>query len=161
MDYYEKVVTSNNQKYLIKFWDTAGQEKYRTLTRSYYKKAHGIIVACSLEDRNSFHNLTNWLNSIKDNTKEDIQLIIIGNKSDLNDTRQVKSYELDELARKRDIHCFETSAKDNSNITEAIEVLVNSVIEKGINKAPSFSIFNIVGGPRKDSNSGKKTCESC
>ena len=97
-----------------------------------------------MEERSSFFNLTDWLYSIKENTKDDIFIILIGNKSDLKETRTVKDWELEELATKKGLKYFETSAKDNQNINEAFFYLVENIIKKGSQKSSTngISLFN-------------------
>jgi small GTP-binding protein len=142
VDFWEKDYEFNNKTYNIKLWDTAGQEKYAKLTKSYYKKAQGIVVTCSLDNKNSYYDLTDWLNSIKDNTSNDIDIVIIGNKSDLVDFRVVKTVELEELSLKKGYKYFETSAKTGFNILEAFGYLIERIILKGSSKRQGLSLYN-------------------
>ena len=94
--------------------DTAGQEKYRSLTRSYYKNAKGIIVVFDLTNENSFLKLNKWINEICENT-EDVVIFLVGNKADLND-RKVDKIKAEKYAKERNIKYIETSAKEGTNI---------------------------------------------
>jgi len=142
VDFWEKEYEYNNKKYNIKLWDTAGQEKYAKLTKSYYKKAHGIVVTCSLDNRSSYYDLTDWLNSIKDNTSNDIEIVIIGNKSDLVETREVKTIELEELSTRKGLKYFETSAKTGLNVVESFNYLIDKLIHKRSIKKDSFGLYS-------------------
>ena len=94
--------------------DTAGQERYRSLTRSYYKNAKGIILVFDLTNENSFLKLNKWINEISENT-EDVVIFLVGNKADLND-RKVDKIKAEKYAKERNIKYIETSAKEGTNI---------------------------------------------
>lgn len=125
---FEKDKYIDNKKILFKVWDTAGQEKFAVITKNYYQRAHGIILTCALNNKQSFKNFKNWLLSIRDNTTSDlIQLIIIANKSDLVNEREVDREEIENLARDIKVEYFETSAKENTNIDEAFNTIIDKV----------------------------------
>ena len=158
IDATNKEIVYNNKKYLIKIWDTAGQEKYAVLTKNYYKKAQGIIVACSLEDKASFNNLNKWLKCISDNTIDNIQIIIIGNKSDLCETRQVREWELEEIADKLYIKSFETSAKTNQNIAESFNYIINQILNTFVSDNKVFKGFNLYNKSKNVINNKQNVC---
>lgn len=154
---HEKTKFINDKKYQIKVWDTAGQEKFAVMAKSYYQRAHGIIVACALNNRNTFYNLKNWLNSIKDNTDADtIQLIILANKSDLIDEREVETSELADKAKELGIEYFETSAKENVGIDDAMNKIVDKVFNAVYNKERGISLK-----PQNNSNSNGSNRRCC
>jgi small GTP-binding protein len=153
---YEKTKMIDDKKFQIKIWDTAGQEKFAVMAKSYYQRAHGIVLTCALNNRNSFYNLRNWLNSIKDNTNEEkIQLIIIANKSDLVDEREVSTDEITKKARELDVEYFETSAKDNSNIETAFNTIIEKVVKTVYAKKKTFSLGTSTSS---SDNKGSKCC---
>ncbi len=155
---YEKDKFIEDKKLLIKIWDTAGQEKFAVMAKSYYQRAHGIILACALNNKNSFYNLKNWLNSIKENTKqESIQLIIIANKCDLTDEREVSRSDIETKALDINVEYFETSAKENINIDEAFNTIIEKVYKGVYTRPRGFNLNN----PENKSNNGfiiKKCC---
>jgi small GTP-binding protein len=152
---YEKDKYIDNKKLLIKIWDTAGQEKFAVMAKSYYQRAHGIIVACALDNKGSFYNLRNWLNSIKDNTAEEsIQLIIIANKCDLTADREVQKSEIEAKAKEIKAEYFETSAKENINIDEAFNTIIEKVYKNVYSRPKGFDLNN--GG--NNSTESKKCC---
>jgi small GTP-binding protein len=154
---YDKVKFIEDKKYQIKVWDTAGQEKFAVMAKSYYQRAHGIIVTCALNNRNTFYNLKNWLNSIKENTDTDtIQLIILANKCDLKDEREVETSEIADKARELGIEYFETSAKENIEIDEAFNKIIDKVFNAVYNKERGISLNS--GQNSKSNDSGKRCC---
>jgi len=141
---------------LIKIWDTAGQEKYAVMAKNYYQRAHGIVITFALDKRSSFNNLKNWLNSIKDNTSQDIPIIIIANKKDLVENREVPEEEIIQKAEELEVEYFETSAKENIMIDEAFEKIIQIVFDSVyITKPKGFDLKN------KDRNSEIENDSHC
>jgi small GTP-binding protein len=124
---FDKIKYFDEKKIQIKIWDTAGQEKYAVMAKNYYQRAHGIILAFALNERSSFNNLKNWLKAIEDATFQEIPLIIIANKKDLVDQRQISEEEIVDKANYLKIEYFETSAKENILIDEAFEKIIEKV----------------------------------
>ena len=110
-------------------WDTAGQEKYQTITQSYYKGSTGIILTYAVNDRESFKNIERWLKQIKDNASEDVCKILIGNKCDM-PGRQVDESEGKKLADTLGISFLETSAKLNININDCFQTIAKDIKEQ-------------------------------
>ena len=109
-------------------WDTCGQERYRAITRGYFKDAHGIILVYDVADKRSFSDLDIWLEEIKKNTvKEDISIILVGNKIDLKDSKAVSTEQALAKAKEWDIPLMETSAKDATNVKEAFHYLLREM----------------------------------
>ena len=93
MDYRLKnVKTEDGTKVKLQIWDTCGQERYRSISKNYYKGANAIILVFSLIDKKSFESVENWINQIKEEASESILIILVGNKSDLIEKRVI-SYE--------------------------------------------------------------------
>ncbi len=112
----------------IKIWDTAGQEKFASIAKNYYQRAHGMIVTCALNNRKSFANLKNWLFSIKDNnSNENLPIVIVANKCDLMDEREIRKDEIQCLAKEWNGDFFETSALDGTNVDEAFDHIINKI----------------------------------
>ena len=84
----------------LQIWDTAGEERFRTITRQFYHDSHGALIVYSIDDRNSFDKVNLWINDLKDNAPEDCVIMIVGNKSDENKSRKVGSDEAKDLADK-------------------------------------------------------------
>ena len=150
MNCYEKTVDIEGKNYLIKIWDTAGQEKFAVMARSYYQRAHGMIVACAIDNRSSFENMKTWLNSVKENAETGVQIILIANKCDL-DMREVSKQEITAKAESLGIEFFETSAKSNINIDEAFQKIIDKVFKSVYSKTTGIT----VGNTNDPSTSGK------
>jgi Ras-related protein Rab-11A len=128
----------------IQFWDTAGQERFRSLVRSYYKMSKGIAIVFDLTRMSTFNNIDNWITEIKDNVDsdivDDIEILLVGNKSDLAAKREVSNEEIKQVCQKHNLKYVETSAKEDTNIILSFQNLVERVHEKGYHSLPKGSI---------------------
>ena len=121
-----KIDQSTSVKLTI--WDTAGQERYKSLTRHYFKDAHGVILIYDVADRRSFEGLDKWLEEIKNNMlKDGVSIILIGNKIDL-PFRNVTKEEGESFANKNDLLYLETSSKEGTNIEKVFEMISKDII---------------------------------
>jgi Ras-related protein Rab-11A len=118
-----------DEKDIVKaqIWDTAGQERYRSVTKAYYKGAKGALLVYDISRRNTFENIDNWLIDLRTNGDKDILIILIGNKCDLIDKREVSVEEAQTKAEQYNIAYMETSAKNGDNIIKAFSELVSQV----------------------------------
>ena len=133
LDFYTKQETINNINVLVRLWDTAGQERFKSLTPNYFKNAEGVIITYDITSSQSFENLKFWINSIKTNLGEKniiIPIIIVGNKLDMKDMRDITREEAEKFAKENKYKYFETSAKTGEGVDDAIRDLVNQVLEK-------------------------------
>ena len=112
----------------MQIWDTAGQELFRAVTRSYYRGSHGAFIVYDITNRDSFENVPRWLTDVKSSDRSDIVCILIGNKSDLNN-REVSREEGQKFADSYGMTFFETSAKTGENV-EASMISCLTQIEK-------------------------------
>ena len=113
-------------------WDTAGQERYRSVTKAYYKGAKGALLVYDITRRNTFDNVDNWLIDLKTNGDKDILIILIGNKSDLVENREVSVEDAKSKAEQYGIAFLETSAKNGDNINKAFNELIEQVYNANI-----------------------------
>lgn len=113
----------------VKIWDTAGQERFKTITYSFYKRAQGVLIAFDVTNRESFENVKNWIDSIENYAKKDIQKVLIGNKIDLTEKRKISNHEAQNLADEHDIPYFETSAKLDKNVSEVMQFIMGKVYD--------------------------------
>ena len=118
----------------ITIWDTAGQEKYKAITRNYYKDAHGIILIYDVTNKSSFKNLPVWLNDINNNNNlgEDISVILVGNKIDL-PYREISYEEGDDFAKKNSLLYIETSCKEGNGIEDVFQMVTKDIFENNEN----------------------------
>ncbi|TSW08316.1 Ras-related protein Rab-43 [Bagarius yarrelli] len=107
-------------KDMLQIWDTAGQERFRTITQSYYRSTNGAIITYDITRKATFLAVPKWLDDVKKYGGSNIATLLIGNKSDLTDERDVTYEEAQTMAHQLDvISAIETSAKDSSNVDEA------------------------------------------
>jgi small GTP-binding protein len=126
------VIMVENQKVKLRIWDTAGQERFRSVAKSYYRKAVGVIVVYDLTDRKSFDELTTWFTDIHALGDPNAVIQLVGNKSDLADGRVVTLSEAEEFAEHHRIQYLETSAKAGANVREAFVRIAALILQKGI-----------------------------
>ena len=110
-------------------WDTCGQEKYRSITRQYFKDAHGIVLVYDVHNDNSFNGLSSWLDEIKNNCNKDVSIVLVGNKIDLDD-RKILKEQGNDFASKNGMMYVETSSKEGININSPFEKLAIEIIKK-------------------------------
>jgi small GTP-binding protein len=132
VDFKLKNIEIDNKKIKLQIWDTAGQERFRTITTSYYKGAHAIIICFDITDRSSFEHVRNWMADIDKFAKEGVLRILVGNKCDLENARQVRKEEGNEIANKYGIKYLETSAKDTINIEDLFISTAKNLLSKQV-----------------------------
>ncbi|CAN0157529.1 unnamed protein product [Ectocarpus sp. 12 AP-2014] len=121
------------KKAKLQIWDTAGQERFRNITSAYYRGSMGIMLVYDVTDVKSFKNVGNWMRQIELNAAPDVNVTLVGNKSDVAEEERVVSFEQGQrLAAEHGDHVrfFETSARSNVNVTEAFEGLATDVITR-------------------------------
>ena len=130
VDFKTKQIEMNERLIKMQIWDTAGHEKFRTITTSYYKSAHAIIVLYDITDETSFEHIKNWMIDIDKFAKQGVLKVLVGNKKDLEENRKVNKEAGESLANKYGIKFFEVSAKDNINIDELFIDTAKCLLEK-------------------------------
>ena len=123
VDFKIKTLNINYKNVKLQIWDTAGEERFRTIISSYYKGAHGILLVYDITLKESFESLNDWLNEIKKNTSKNIVKVLIGNKIDLNDKRVISFDEAKEFADNNNMKYIETSAKTATNVDQAFGLI--------------------------------------
>ena len=150
-----KIVEINSTKIKIQIWDTAGEERYRSITSAYYKGAKGCLLVYSITDRRSFDNIDKWIEQLKGNSDEDLCIILVGNKIDIEDFVDVKTEEGMEKAKSLNIPFMETSALNNQNIDKVFQKLIEEVYEKN-NKIFRKNISLVVDNENEENNENKE-----
>ena len=128
IDFKIKIINLENKLIKLQIWDTAGQERFRTITKTYYKGAHGIILTYDVTDQDSFKNIRNWIKQIEANAQGNVKRVLVGNKCDKPD-RVVTEEEGKKLADDYSMSFFETSAKTNKNVTEVFYHLTKEILK--------------------------------
>ena len=96
----------------MQIWDTAGQESYKSVTRVFYRGAHFVFLTYDITRQETFNDLADWCNEVKNHASEEVRLYLVGNKSELTEEREVSFDQALEFAKQHGVHkCFETSAK--------------------------------------------------
>ena len=129
VDFKSKQIEIDDKLIKLQIWDTAGHEKFRTITTSYYKSAHAIIILYDITEQSSFDHINNWMIEIDKFAKQGVLRIIVGNKKDLESKRQVSTKDAESLADKYGIKFMEVSAKDNTNIEALFLDIVKRLLE--------------------------------
>ena len=129
-----KVEEYNNTKIKVQIWDTAGQERYKSITKTYYKGAKGAFIVYDITKKDSFKNIDKWIQDLREFGEDDAAILIVGNKSDLEESREVTTDEVKKKAEVYKIAYCETSALKSKNINYAFQTLIKLVAEKMENK---------------------------
>ncbi len=146
LDFHSKNATINGANIRLLLYDTAGQEKFKSLIPMYIRDANIIIVVYDITIKDSFTHTSHWVNETKDLKREDAIFVLVGNKIDLNDKRQVSTQEGQNYANEKEFIFFEVSARTGQGIHELFN---NNIFPEMVKK------FKIVG----DDDNGYKSNE--
>ena len=131
VEFATKTITTENGKTIkAQIWDTAGQDRYRAIASSYYKGAVGALLVYDITKQKSFENIEKWLKELRDHGAEHMCTMLIGNKSDLANDRQVATEDAASYAEKEQMALLETSALDSSNVTTAFECVIKEIYKQ-------------------------------
>uniref|UniRef100_A0A803TDH2 RAB2B, member RAS onco family n=1 Tax=Anolis carolinensis TaxID=28377 RepID=A0A803TDH2_ANOCA len=118
VEFGSRMITINDKKIKLQIWDTAGQESFRSIARSYYRGAAGALLVYDITKRDTFNHLHTWLEDARKNSSSHIVIVLVGNKSDLEDQRVVQREEGEAFAREHGMVFLETSARTATNVEE-------------------------------------------
>ena len=167
VEFESKTIEVNGKIIKIQIWDTAGHEAFQSITRTYYKGAVGALLVYDITRRETFNHLVKWLSEVRENASNDITIILIGNKNDLEDKRQVSIEEGESFASENNLLFLETSAKTSNNIAEAFNLsairILNNIQNTGeeLISNNNIKINNDKGNINekdKNNNNKKKCC---
>lgn len=153
LDYrFKKMPLDDTKEATVQIWDTAGQDRFRAITKNYYKGAHGIILIYDVTNQKSFDNVKNWVSQIRENASEKAIIYIVGNKIDDSQHRVVSKEQGEGISNEFQLKFFEASAKEDINIAPTFQALVKDIYQIMGNE-------NGEGGGKLKKNAGKKkTC---
>ena len=171
IEFGSKDLTINGKVYRIQIWDTAGQETFRSITRAYYKNSVCSFIVYDVTNRQSFLNVQDWFNECKKQTPKTAMMVLVGNKIDLNNKREVSYEEGENFAKNNSMLFYETSAKNGDNIEnmfyESAEIIANKInegyydldrencgIKMGFNPSEKIVLKDI----KSDKDDNKKLC---
>ena len=183
IDYYNYNLEYKNKIFQLTLWDTAGQEKFRAIIKDYYINCSFAIIVYDITDKNSFESVGQWVKDCKTYGNKNIHIVLVGNKTDLENERKVSTEEGQNLANEFNMDFFEISAQTGENIENIFEkicefisdnidagnydfdkrncgitILENQEEELKVNK--SFNAINLknVNGNKNRNNAKKKKC---
>mmetsp|Transcript_16588 Transcript_16588/g.17940 ORF Transcript_16588/g.17940 Transcript_16588/m.17940 type:complete len:205 (+) Transcript_16588:202-816(+) len=130
VEFGARLITIDNNQIKLQIWDTAGQESFRSITRSYYRDAAGALLVYDITRRESFNHLGRWLEEARQNGNPNMTIMLIGNKSDLEHRRAVSTKEGEIFAQENGLIFLETSAKSAANVETAFIRTAENIYEK-------------------------------
>ena len=132
LDYRLKTITlKNNRTVKLQIWDTAGQDRFRAITKNYYKSANGVLLIYDISNLQTYENVKNWISQIREEANPNVIIYLVGNKIDLPKEKRVVNIEDGEkIAEEFEIKFKEASAKSGTNVNEIFEELVEQIDEK-------------------------------
>ena len=150
VDLQSKVIDINGKKVKYLIWDTAGEDRMKTMTYSYYRGCHVILVVFDVTERKSFQNVTTWVECIDKFAKSNVLRILVGNKTDLEDKRVVSTEEGKELAAQNGLKYYEISALKITGLHEMFEDVAKEYVEIYEQKAyKNFQLKKIEDSKKK------------
>ena len=154
-----------NRKIKAQIWDTAGQERYRAVTSAYYKGAKGAFIVYDVTRKETFDSVNRWISDILTTCDKNLTIILIGNKSDLEDQRQISKQQGEEKAKTYQLAFLETSALSGENLEKAFNMLINEIYEKCKSEFENTDYLNLgdsveeIQLKKDDSESENKCCK--
>lgn len=130
VDFQFKEVEHEGKKIKLQIWDTAGQERFRTITNSYYRHSNGILLVYDVTNMETFANVEKWINEIYKFVPQDIPILLIGNKIDLESIRVISTNEGLLLSKKYNCEFVEVSAKEYSSIDKAMKIMIPKLFNR-------------------------------
>ncbi|KAL2895164.1 Ras-related protein RABA5a [Bienertia sinuspersici] len=127
VEFQTQKIDINGKEVKAQIWDTAGQERFRAVTSAYYRGAVGALLVYDISRRQTFDNIGRWLNELHTHSDMNVVTILVGNKSDLKDAREVSTAEGKDLAEAQGLFFIETSALDSSNVASAFQTVVREI----------------------------------
>jgi len=130
VEFGSKIINIQGNNIKLQIWDTAGQERFRSVTRSYYRGAAGALLVYDITSRESYNHLSTWLEDARTLASAGIVIILVGNKKDLEDEREVTFIEASRFAQENNLMFLETSALTGDNVEEVFLKCARSIFSK-------------------------------
>ena len=127
VDFAIKTIQHGGSNVKLQIWDTAGDDRFRSIVMAYFRGAQGIIVMFDITSKSSFDNVTKWIKLSQENAKEDVKMILVGNKIDMEHERQVELEGAEIFAAELGIPYYEVSSKVQTDVIEAVSMLTSNI----------------------------------
>lgn len=160
VDFRFRTITIDKKTVKLQIWDTAGQERFRTITSAYYRGADGIIMVYDVTNLDSFDHVEEWLSEVDRYANDNTSKLLVGNKADKVDEKQVTEEKAQRFAEKLGISFLETSAKTATNVEAAFHTMAEELIKNRMaNQSAQDDNRNAVALDDVSSNKKKKCCK--
>ena len=130
VEFSHKQFIVDNHKIKAQIWDTAGQERYKAITRAYYKGAKGAFIVYDITRKDTFDDIDKWRNELINSCNKEVTIMLIGNKCDLEDSREISKEQGEEKAKSFGFSFLETSAYSGENLEKGFEMLIKEIYQK-------------------------------
>ena len=134
VEFGSKIIKKLDKSIKLQIWDTAGQERYKSITNAYYKGSKGAFVVYDISRKSTFENVDKWINELKENATEDVHIMLVGNKTDLEDKREVQTEDVAKKAEQYNVAFCETSALKGNNIEKAFDTLIEEITKVAVSQ---------------------------
>ncbi|GAM19191.1 hypothetical protein SAMD00019534_023660 [Acytostelium subglobosum LB1] len=130
VEFATRSIVTESKTIKAQIWDTAGQERYRAITSAYYRGAVGALLVYDIAKQATYKSVERWLTELRENADRNIEIMLVGNKSDLRHLREVSTDEAKEFSEKHNLLFIETSALDSSNVDVAFQTILTQIYHK-------------------------------
>ncbi len=161
VEFSHKQFTVDNHKIKAQIWDTAGQERYKAITRAYYKGAKGAFIVYDITRKETFDNIDKWRNELTNSCNQEVTILLIGNKCDLEEQREITKEQGEEKAKSFGFSFLETSAYSGENLEKGFEMLIKEIYQKYKVEQKGNDYFDLAGGAEElktGKDKGRKCC---
>lgn len=143
VDFYVKTIEIDDLNIKLQIWDTGGQERFNSIRSIYYRGARGAAIVFDLSNQESFEHIPRWIEEIKRETVGDIPILLIGNKSDLINSREVTSGDIYNITRQFKLLYMQTSAKTGAEVSKCFDVLTHLIMDLKALRTKDTTVFKI------------------
>jgi Ras-related protein Rab-11A len=133
VEFATKTMSADEKVIKAQIWDTCGQEQFRSIAKTYYRGAVGALIVFDITKESSFKNVERWYSDIKENAEPNIVIMLVGNKCDLSNLREVKTDDATKFAEERNMAYIESSALESTNVDIAFQKVIGEIYQLYLN----------------------------